>query len=41
MDTCLERANLLVFICVMFDCVFCHFPLLCLGSGMVLDCIDS
>ena len=26
---------------VMFNCVFCHFPMWYSGSGMVLDCIDS
>ena len=27
-------------VCDVFLC-FCHFPIWCLGSGMVLDCIDS
>ena len=26
---------------VMFNCVFCHFPMCYPGSGVVLDCIDS
>ena len=26
---------------VMFNCVFCHLPMWYLGSGVVLDCIDS
>ena len=26
---------------VMFNCVFCHFPMWYPGSGVVLDCIDS
>ena len=26
---------------VMFSCVFCHFPIWCPGSGVVLGCIDS
>ena len=26
---------------VMFYCVFCHFPMLHPGSGVVLDSIDS
>ena len=26
---------------VMFNCVFCHFPMWYPGSGDVLDCIDS
>ena len=34
------RANLLAPLYVMF-LVFCHFPILCLGSGVVLDCVDS
>ena len=32
-------AYLLLF--VMFNCVFCHFPMWYPGSGVVLDCIDS
>ena len=31
--TCLERANILALLCVMF-------PKWCWGSGVVLDCID-
>ena len=27
-------------VCDVFWC-FCHFPILCLGTGVVLDCIDS
>ena len=27
--------------CVMFSCVFCHFPIWCPGSGVVFDCIFS
>ena len=38
--TCWERANLLALLCVMCPC-FCHFPMWCPGSGVVLDCIDS
>ena len=36
-------ANLLTILCdtVMFSCVFCHFPMWCPGSGVVLDCIES
>ena len=26
---------------VMLYCGFCHFPMWCLGSGVVLVCIDS
>ena len=26
---------------VMFNCVFCQFPIWYPGSGVVLDCIDS
>ena len=37
--TCLDRANLLALLYTMFR-VFCHFPLLCPRSGVVLDCID-
>ena len=28
-------------LCVMFFVCFCHFPMWCPGSGVVLDCIDS
>ena len=38
--TCWGRADLLVFLYVMFSCVFCHFPIRCPGSGVILDCID-
>ena len=44
--TCLERADLLALLCVMFNCVFVTFlrgilgPLWCPESGVVLDCID-
>ena len=36
-------AKLLTILCdtVMFSCVFCHFPMWCPGSGVVLDCIES
>ena len=27
--------------CVRCFIVFCHFPILCPGSGVVLDCIES
>ena len=33
-----EMANLLALLYVM---CFCHFPIRCPGSGVVLDCIDS
>ena len=36
-----ERANLLDILCVMFYFIFVTFYMLCLGSGVVLDCIDS
>ena len=39
--TCWERADLLPPLCVLFSCVFCHFPISCPRSGVVLDCIDS
>ena len=39
--TCWERADFLALLCVMFYCVFCHFPTRCSGSGVVLYCIDS
>ena len=38
--TCWETAGLLVLLSVTFV-VFCHFSIRCLGSGLVLDCIDS
>ena len=28
-------------VCVVFLCGFCQFPMLCPGSCMVFDCIDS
>ena len=39
--TCWERVDLLALWYVMFSCVFDTFPIWCLGSGVVLDCIDS
>ena len=39
--TCWERADLLAPLCVVFPCVFCFFPIWCLGSGVILDWIDS
>ena len=36
-----DRADLLAHLCVMFPCVFYHFPIWYLGSGVGLDCIDS
>ena len=36
-DTCLERADVLAFLYVMF-LVFCHFPIRCPESGVVHDC---
>ena len=41
LEPCWEVADLLALLCVMFSCVFCHFPIRCPGSGVVLDCIDS
>ena len=38
--TCWERADLFALLSVVF-LVFCHFPIRCPGSGVVLDCIDS
>ena len=38
--TCWERADLLALICDV-NCVFVTFPCGILGSGVVLDCIDS
>ena len=40
MVTCWERANLLALLYLILSC-FCHFPMWCPGSGVVLDCIDS
>ena len=39
--TCWERAGLFALLCVMFLLCFCHLPTWCLGSGVILDCIDS
>ena len=39
--TCWERADLLILSNVTFSCFFCHFPIWCPGSGVVLDCIVS
>ena len=39
--TCWVRDSILALLCVMFYCVYCHFPMWCPGSGVVLDCIDS
>ena len=36
-----EMADLLALMRVMFPCVFVTFPYGVLGSGVVLDCIDS
>ena len=38
---CLERADLLAQLCVIFSCVFFNFPIWCIGSGVILDCVDS
>ena len=38
--TCREMSGLFALLCVMFLC-FCHFPIWCPGSGVVLDSIDS
>ena len=38
--TCLERADLLSLLCVMFSCVLSS-PYWYPGSGVVPDCIDS
>ena len=39
----LWSAGLLALLCVVFSCVFCHFPICiwCLGSGVVPYCIES
>ena len=34
------KTNLLALLGVILLC-FCHFPMWCPGSGVVLDCIDS
>ena len=39
--TCWERAYLLALLYVMFFLCFCHFPMWCPGSGVVLECIDA
>ena len=36
-----ERADLLALLCVRFSCVVSLSHIWCLGSGVVLDCIDS
>ena len=36
--TCWERADLLALV---FDVLFCHFPMWYPGSGVVLDYMDS
>ena len=38
---CLEGADLLAFLCAMFSCIFCYFPIWCPGSGVVRDYINS
>ena len=39
---CWERAYILALLYVIFSCCFfCHFPMRCHGSDVVLDCIDS
>ena len=35
-----ERADLLALVCDVLLC-FCHFPIWCPGSGVMLDCLDS
>ena len=35
-----ERADLMALVHEIWLC-FCHFPMWCPGSGVVLDCIDS
>ena len=39
--TCWERADRLAFLYVRCSFDFCHFPIRCPGSAVVLDCIDS
>ena len=39
--TCWIMADLLSLLYVVFYCVFVTFPFGVLGSGVVLDCIDS
>ena len=36
-----QRANRLALLCVMFSGCFCHFPMWCPGSGVMLDCFNS
>ena len=36
--TCWEKFDLLALLCYFR---FCHFPIWCPGSGLVLDCMDS
>ena len=36
-----ERADLLALLDVLFSCVFCHFPMSCPWSAVVLYCIHS
>ena len=36
-----ERADLLALLCMMFYLFFCHFHMICPGSGVVLDYIIS
>ena len=38
--TCCVRGDLLALVCDVLLC-FCYFPMWYLGSGVVLDCIDS
>ena len=40
-DHLLGRASVLAHLCVMFSCVFFHFPIQCPGLVVVLDCINS
>ena len=35
------RANVLALLYAMVLGFFCHFPIWCLGSVVVLDCVDS
>ena len=39
--TCWKKADLLALLCVMFLLRLCYFPMWCLESGVVLDCVDS
>ena len=38
--TCCESLGLLGLVCDRWLCI-CHFPMSYIGSGVVLDCIDS